>query len=259
MKVKFYKFQATGNDFIMFNGFGEGVNLTLEQIRFLCDRHFGVGSDGLIILRPHQDSDFFMEFYNPDGSIASFCGNGSRCAVLFAYYQGLIQDKTKFAALDGLHTGEILGQNLVKVKMIDTSMPERFEFGLYLNTGTHHVVSFVDDVESLDIVKVARPVRYAAEFEPEGTNVNFVQILAKSKIKIRTYEKGVEAETLSCGTGTVASALAAAYEFGFQSPMQVETRGGKLEVSFEQEDGRFKNVFLKGPVKMVFTGEINLK
>ncbi len=258
MTVKFYKFQATGNDFILLNGFGDGVNLTIEQIRFLCDRHFGVGADGLIILRVDGQSDFFMEFYNPDGSIANFCGNGGRTAVLFAFMQGLIQNSTVFRALDGLHKAQIIGQDKVRLQMNDVTEVLPTEYGLFLNTGTQHVVRFVDDLDKIDIIKIARPIRYAQKFMPEGTNVNFVKVLDKNTIQVRTYEKGVENETLSCGTGTVAAAIAAYEKFDLQLPIMVKTRGGLLKVTFEKNDQVFTNIFLEGPAKFVFWGQINL-
>ncbi len=255
MEVKFYKYQATGNDFILINGFGEGINLTLSEIRQMCDRHFGVGSDGLIILRPDTQSDFFMEFYNPDGTIASFCGNGGRAAVAFAFMQGLIEARTVFRALDGIHKAEIVAQDTVNLQMSEPEAIVPTEYGLYLNTGTHHVVRFVDDLENLDIIAEARPVRYADRFKPEGTNVNFVRVSpTENLIEVRTYEKGVENETLSCGTGVVAAALATASEFGKTPPIRVKTRGGQLIVSFNYEKGRFKDIWLTGPAEFVFWG-----
>ncbi len=257
MTVKFYKFQATGNDFILLNGFGDGINLTIEQIRFMCDRHFGIGADGLIILRIDGKSDFFMEFYNPDGSIASFCGNGGRAAVLFAFLQGLIQNETTFRALDGMHQAKIIAEDLVKLQMSDVAEILETKYGLFLNTGTQHVVRFVQDLDQIQIEQVARPIRYAQEFMPDGTNVNFVKVLDKNTIQMRTYEKGVEAETLSCGTGTVAAAIAAFEKFHLDPPISVQTRGGQLQVSFEKKDGVFTNIWLQGPVKFVFWGQIS--
>ncbi len=258
MKIKFHKYQATGNDFILLNGFGDGVNLTLDQIRLLCDRHFGIGSDGLIILRPDTETDFFMEFYNPDGSIATFCGNGGRAIVLFAYMQGLVEAKTVFRALDGKHEAETISQNKVKLGMKNVETIRETKHGLYLNTGTHHIVLFEKDVDSIDINAIAPPIRYDPDFAPDGTNVNFVQLLDRNSIKVRTYEKGVEAETLSCGTGVVASAIAAAEKYLLQPPITVFTCGGELTVNFEKQNNTYKKITLTGNVELVFWGYIEV-
>ncbi len=258
MRLKFFKYQATGNDFVMINGFDQPVELSQDQIRKLCDRHFGIGSDGLVILRPEQSGDFFMDFYNPDGSQAGFCGNGGRCSVLMARDIGLIGDQAFFHARDGEHDARVLENGQVLLRLRDVHGFKDFGTEVYVNTGTHHVVVFVDNVEEVDIVPLARRIRYATRYRPEGTNVNFVQVMGDSSIKIRTYEKGVEAETLSCGTGVVASALVSAYREGFDSPIGVETRGGKLKVFFDRRGTCYENVYLQGPVNQVFVGEIEI-
>ncbi len=260
MKLKFYKYQATGNDFVMINGFDNDLRLSAGQISFLCDRHFGIGSDGLIILRPHTEADFFMDFYNPDGTPAGFCGNGGRCSVRMAYDLGIVQGReTVFEARDGVHDARVMDKDQVLLRLRDVCQVKDYGTEIYVNTGTHHVVVFSDDVQRLgDIASLARPIRYSDRYKPGGTNVNFVQVLSPSQIKMRTYEKGVEAETLSCGTGVVASALVSAWKYGFDSPVQVQTRGGNLQVFFDREAGCFKKVYLQGPARQVFVGEIEL-
>ncbi len=258
MKIKFTKYQATGNDFIFINGFETSLHLTQAQIQLLCDRHFGIGSDGLIILRPDEQTDFFMDFYNPDGSIAGFCGNGGRASVIFAAHLGIIDKQTLFRARDGKHRAQITGEDTVKLEMTQVCGIKQHGKEYYLNTGTHHVVIFTENLDQMDIIPTAKEIRYSPRYAPDGTNVNFVEILDKNLIKIRTYEKGVEAETLSCGTGTVASALASAEIKNLSSPIEVLTRGGKLKVYFEQNNGCFKEVFLQGQANKVFTGEIEI-
>ena len=260
MKLKFFKYQATGNDFVMIDGFAQDITLSKEQVRFLCDRHFGIGSDGLIILRPQKDVDFFMDFYNPDGSLAGFCGNGGRCSVKMASDLGIIDGKeTVFKARDGVHDAYLVGREQARLRLRDVCQVKDYGQEIYVNTGTHHVVVFRDDVERIDDISAeARLIRYADRYKPDGTNVNFVQILSDSKIKVRTYEKGVEAETLSCGTGVVASALVSAWRYGFGSPVSVRARGGDLQVYFDRQQGCFTSVYLEGSAHKVFVGEIEI-
>lgn len=258
MRINFFKYQATGNDFVMINGFERDINLSAEQIRFLCDRHFGIGSDGLIILRQDKETDFFMDFYNPDGSQAGFCGNGGRCSVVMASDIGIIQKDTHFRARDGLHDAQVLENSQVSLRLRDVCEFKDFGKEIYVNTGTHHAVVFLDEIDNQDIVQIARPIRYSARYGPEGANVNFVQITGKAQIKVRTYEKGVEDETLSCGTGITASALVSAWKHGFDSPVEVQAKGGKLLVFFDRKGKCFEKIYLQGPAKKVFAGEIEI-
>ncbi len=259
MTLNFAKYQATGNDFILLNGFGSSFNLSTEQIKFLCNRHFGIGADGLIIIRPNSQADFFMEFFNPDGSIASFCGNGGRTAVRFAYELGIINQNTTFSALDGLHKAQVIDNQIIKLQLKNSFPPEKNPFGYFINTGTEHLVLFVDkNLENLNIIPQAKKIRYHKIFAPNGTNVNFVQIIDDKTILVRTYEKGVENETLSCGTGTTAAALTFAFLHHKKPPIYVITKGGKLTVDFSFNQNTFKNVFLIGPAIKVFTGSITL-
>ena len=259
MKLTFYKYQATGNDFIMIDGFSYNeLELSQAQIRWLCDRHFGIGSDGLIILRPDERSNFFMDFYNPDGTHAGFCGNGGRCSVLFAKNLGIFTDKVFFRARDGFHQGFLENSGEIKLEMKDVCKMEDFGQEIFVNTGTEHVVVFVKNLDEMDIIPMARLIRYNERYKPQGVNVNFVQVLDFQRIKVRTYEKGVEHETLSCGTGVVASAIVSAYKFNVGTDVIVETKGGELKVSFEKMQDCFKKVFLLGSVNKVFSGEISI-
>jgi len=234
--------------------------LQTHQIVALCDRHFGIGSDGLIMIQPAQNDgeDFYMNFYNPDGS-SSFCGNGSRCAVHFAASLGIIEDSCRFSAIDGLHEAYII-QNTIGVKMNNVQeIIQKSDNAFYLNTGSPHYVALVSDVEKLDLVQAALPVRHHEDFAPGGTNVNFIEQLSPQGIRMRTFERGVEAETLSCGTGVTAAALVFAKINNLRSEVKVDTRGGKLSVSFEVNNhNEFFNIFLKGPAKSVFSGAIDI-
>ncbi len=255
--MHFYKYHGTGNDFIIIDDRSNKINITGDEIKSLCNRNFGIGSDGLLILKNHENFDFEMKFYNPDGSEATFCGNGARCIVAFARFLGIIENQTTFIAKDGQHSA-FFDNDEVVLKMQNVDIIKKYDNFFYLNTGTPHSVVFVDDVEKIDLVKEALPIRYNKLFQPNGTNVNFVQIF-DNYIKVRTYEKGVENETLSCGTGVVASALVSAMNF-FKNikSLDVVAKGGKLNVSFEHFNEKFVDVYLKGNAVKVFEGEISL-
>ncbi len=266
MNIEFYKYHGTGNSFILIDNRSGDVNLDAEKIRFLCDKNFGIGSDGLIFMNSHSQYDFEMKFYNPDGSEATFCGNGGRCVVAFAKYLKIIDNKTLFWAKDGLHEAYFRGDDVV-LKMIDVEDIRAFDDLFYVNTGTHHAVKFVDDVAAVEIMDIAPPIRYSKEFEPHGTNVNFVQ-KCENSIKVRTYEKGVEQETLSCGTGVVASALVYSFvadanrnftEKIVQKSVKVEASGGDLTISFERTDKGFQNIFLQGNAVQIFKGSLSVE
>lgn len=260
MKIHFTKYQGTGNDFIVVDNREMKYRLQTSQIVALCDRHFGIGSDGLILIEPAQNDgeDFYMNFYNPDGS-SSFCGNGSRCAVHFAASLGMIKDNCRFFAIDGPHEA-YLTQNTIGVKMKNIhEIIQKAEHAFYLNTGSPHYVALVSDVEKLDLVKAALPLRHHEDFAPCGTNVNFIEQLSSQSIRMRTFERGVEAETLSCGTGVTAAALVFAKINNLHNEVKVDTRGGELSVSFEvNNNNEFFNIFLKGPAMSVFSGTIDI-
>jgi diaminopimelate epimerase len=256
--ITFHKYQATGNDFIMIDN-REKVfpkeNLTL--IEQLCDRKFGIGSDGLILIEQHNKVDFNMVFYNPDGS-QSLCGNGSRCAVNFAKEIGVIDaSETTFMAYDGVHSATIKG-NLVELSMNNVQNVSQLEDGIFVDTGSPHFVRFVEHVHKVEIIPEGSKIRYSDAYQPAGTNVNFVQQLGDQQIFVRTYERGVENETLSCGTGVTGAALAAS-TLGLKAPISVTTKGGELTVNYKQmDDGSFEGITLCGPAQMVYAGSIKI-
>lgn len=255
MKVHFHKYQGTGNDFIMIDNRSLNLSLTKAQIAAICDRRFGVGADGLILIQDHPTLDFEMIYYNSDGS-QSMCGNGSRCAVMFAYSLGIIKANTTFQSTDGVHQADISG-DIVSLEMHDTSALSERLSGLYINTGSPHHLEFVDQVESVNVYERGKKIRLDNEYAPNGTNVNFIEIIDNHNIKVRTFERGVEGETLSCGTGVTAASIAATKK-NIKSPVNVYTQGGQLTVSFEETLVGFTNVKLIGPAKKVFEGDINI-
>lgn len=257
MAISFYKYQGTGNDFIMVDNRKLTFPSDEQLVKRLCDRRMGVGADGLILLQNHSEYDFEMVYYNADGRIGSMCGNGARCTVRFAKHLGVIEDVAYFLAADGEHQASV-ERDLIQLKMNDVHDVERIGQDFYLNTGSPHYVRFVDDVQALDVYKEGRAIRYNDRFSEEGTNVNFVQKMADNTIFVRTYERGVEDETLSCGTGVTACALVAGI-LGYNSPVKVKTLGGDLEVTFEMEDSRFEYIYLIGPAKQVFTGSMPIQ
>lgn len=262
MKISFSKYHGTGNDFVLIDDREHSLELSQGQIVFLCHRRFGIGADGLILLRNKEGFDFEMRYFNSDGKPGSMCGNGGRCITAFAAALGLVNEFTNFLAADGPHEATLLSQAppLVKLKMGDVFRMEQHPDFFFLDTGSPHVVRFVEDVDVIDVVKEGREIRYNSRFLTEGTNVNFVQV-ANGGIRVRTYERGVEDETLSCGTGVTASALAAV-EAGFvpvsANCCLVETPGGHLKVHYEKSESGFRNVFLEGTATFVYSGEISL-
>jgi len=262
MIVHFSKYQGTGNDFVILdNRKKQYSSLNSLQIEFLCDRHFGIGADGLILLEPSAGKDFYMKYYNSDGNESSMCGNGGRCITAFANELNLIKDKANFKAIDGAHEAIITTHSplAVKLKMSDVDEPELIAGDVFLNTGSPHYVRFVDNVSDLEIIYEAQKIRYNDRFRKEGTNVNFVQPLENILI-VRSYERGVEDETYSCGTGVVGSVLASvAKEIVPASGKQtVHTKGGVLRVYYERDGNGFKNVWLEGEATFVFKGEIEI-
>lgn len=257
----FYKFHGTGNDFILIDGFNFNPVLTPNKIKEACDRHFGIGADGIIIIVPSEVSDFEMIYYNSDGSKATMCGNGARCAAAFSQILELASSEIKFIAGDGNHTALVEktteAEWEVEISIRDVEFPRKVdENKWYINTGTHHLVTIVDNVNSINLMHEGPVLRNDIRFQPQGVNVNWVAI-SPGYINVRTYEKGVENETLSCGTGVTASALVAG-NLTFDTSWKVETKGGLLSVNFSIQDEIFTGIKLKGPVKLVFTGETNI-
>ena len=256
MKVKFYKYQGTGNDFIMIDNRELSIiNKPKSTIEKLCHRRFGIGADGLILLEEEQGYDFKMVYFNSDGNQSSMCGNGGRCIVQFAQDLDVIKNSTTFLAVDGQHEA-FLKEGLVHLKMIDVSGIERNNQFDFLNTGSPHYISYVDNIQSFPVYEEGSKIRNNDRFKLEGTNVNFVNINGNN-LWVRTYERGVEDETFSCGTGVTAAAISASFK-GLKSPVNITTLGGSLQVSFEKNENDFKNIYLTGPAEKVYEGFIEL-
>jgi diaminopimelate epimerase len=257
---KFYKYQGTGNDFILIDQYNKvPIDYTVDEIKNICDRRFGIGADGFMILRKHKDYDFEMIYANSDGKPSSMCGNGGRCIVQFAYDLGYISKSTNFLAIDGAHRAEILPE-AVSLEMIDLQDIKVIDQTTFeLNTGSPHYVKITDQMSDLDkIYDFGRSIRYNEQYRSAGINVNLVKIEGPNTIKIATYERGVEDETYSCGTGVTAAALVLSYLNPELSGVEVHTKGGDLRVNFENIGGRFTKIKLIGPAKFVFSGEINI-
>lgn len=261
MKIQFEKYHGAGNDFILVDNSLRNFPKEQRLIEQLCHRRYGIGADGLILLEKHPDFDFEMLYYNADGRLGSMCGNGGRCAVVFARKAGLIHGSANFLAVDGPHTATITGTDAVKLSMSPVNKVETAGANYVLNTGSPHFVKFVDTIQDLDVVAEGKKIRYAGAYRSEGINVNFAS-LAGAAWSMRTYERGVEDETLSCGTGTVAVAIAIALHQKNNSLLQeysIQASGGRLKVYFsKQEAGHFTNIFLEGPVQHVFTGMVEI-
>lgn len=261
MIISFFKYQGTGNDFIMIDNRSRNLQLTVEQIRFLCSRTFGIGADGLILLEPEPGMNFKMVYFNSDGNPSSMCGNGGRCIVAFAAQLGIVSGKANFLASDGIHEAQLLSDGQVALKMGDVKQIEKTPEYYFLNTGSPHVVKFSTNVNAINVVEEGRRIRNNERFAAEGTNVNFIEPEGDA-VYVRTYERGVENETLSCGTGVTAAALVAALEgkSSAKNSCELLTKGGRLKVSFERVlDQNFYNIWLTGPAEFVFKGEIELE
>ena len=256
--MKFHKYQGTGNDFIFIDNRENNFPKTdIKLIEKLCDRRFGIGADGLILLENDAETDFRMVYYNSDGNPSSMCGNGGRCIVAFAKSLKIIEDQTTFLATDGLHHAFILENGIVALQMKDVHEVKMESDYVFLNTGSPHHVMLVDDIDNYDVKTNGAQIRYSDLYGKAGSNVNFVKQLSDNHFRLRTYERGVEDETYSCGTGATAVAIAMnAIGKTNSNHIYLDVEGGKLEVSFEKEDDVYTNVFLKGPATFVFEGEI---
>ena len=255
MSFHFYKYQGTGNDFIIVDNRQSVLPTPISPwVSKVCDRRWGIGADGLILLQNRAGFDFEMVYYNADGS-QSLCGNGSRCVVHLAHYLGIIDQKAHFWTTDGAHDALLQG-GLIHVQMHDVHHIQPLqEEAYFLDNGSPHYVTFVTDLEQQDIISSAKIIQKNAPFRKAGTNVNFVRQAPENTLFVRTYERGVEAETRSCGTGVTAAALVAAAVYGYTSPIYIKTRGGALQVHFvRQPDSTFRNITLVGPAEMVFQG-----
>jgi diaminopimelate epimerase len=260
MKLTFYKYHGAGNDFVIIDNREHLFPESTELIRHMCDRRFGIGADGLMTLTKVADYPFAMRYYNSDGNESSMCGNGGRCIVAFANKLGLIRDGAEFLAIDGPHEAYIPKENYVKLRMQDVDSIKKYGKDFFVDTGSPHYVRLLEEIDNLDVKTEGRKVRNSKEFLNEGTNVNFVSVLGHGEIKMRTYERGVEDETWSCGTGTVASAIITAY---YSQPdinsFSIKAPGGNLKVTFERKGPEeFRNIWLEGPAAFVYAGEIEI-
>ena len=258
MQITFYKYQGTGNDFVMIDN-RENIfpKDDIKRIEKLCDRRFGIGADGLILLENDSETDFRMVYYNSDGNESSMCGNGGRCLVAFAKSKNVINNEADFIATDGLHHATIAENGIVSLQMKDVDELKIENDYVFLNTGSPHHVSMVEDLENYDVKNNGASIRYSDLYGKVGSNVNFVKQISENHFAVRTYERGVENETLSCGTGATAVAIAMnAIGKTNSNQIQLDVEGGKLDVSFEKRDNKFTNVFLKGPATFVFKGTI---
>lgn len=263
MISEFYKYQGAGNDFIIIDDRNlQFPSNNISLIARLCNRRFGIGADGLILLQPQKDGDFFMKYFNSDGRESSMCGNGGRCIAAFAFHQQIVTDNIRFLAVDGWHDA-IIRPPVVKLKMQDVnSVSVRNNHEFVLNSGSPHYISFTQiPIVELDLIKKAKSIRHHPEFDSEGINVNFINITQPEAISIRTFERGVEDETLSCGTGVTAAALCMAIMNNLTSGahrFEVQTSGGNLAVSFNyQQPSSFTEIWLEGPAEFVFKGSIS--
>jgi diaminopimelate epimerase len=254
MEIPFFKYEGAGNDFIMVDNRSGFFKESTESIAGLCNRRFGIGADGLILLENSEGHDFKMVYFNSDGRESTFCGNGGRCIVAFARQLGIVKQEARFMAKDGFHEANFEGE-LVKLRMMDATLPETQIGGSSIFTGSPHFVQFVEELVSVDVFSEGRRIRNL--FGEDGINVNFVE-KQNDGLFVRTYERGVEDETLSCGTGVTAAALIAAVEANYKSPIQILSKGGNLRVEFKVLTNGFSDVFLIGPARMVFSGLISL-
>lgn len=262
MLVHFSKYHGTGNDFVMLDGRRQKIPVPdSKQIRQLCDRRFGIGADGLIILEESSRYDFRMRYFNADGLEGTMCGNGGRCITAFAEHLGLIRTEASFEGIDGSHEASILPDGQIRLRLTDVSGIRTLEDGYLLDTGSPHFVMYVKKLEQIEVVSEGSRIRHQHRFAPGGINVNYVERGTDSHlISVRTYERGVENETWSCGTGVTAAAIATAYHTGSDhNSYIVNTRGGNLKVDFRPDgEQQYKEIYLTGPASHVYDGSIEI-
>ena len=261
MKISFEKYHGAGNDFILIDNINSSIGLDEKSVAQLCDRHLGIGADGVILIQEKESCDFEMIYYNADGGLGSMCGNGGRCAVIFARKLGMIDREATFVAYDGIHRAIVKEDTTVKLSLLPVQGVKQDSNGDYiLNTGSPHLVKFIQNINKLDVFTEGRAIRNNENYKKEGINVNFVAA-EKDAISMRTYERGVENETLSCGTGTVAVAMALAVKENKMNRHEytINAPGGILKVYFHRKDeNSFEDVWLEGPVEFVFSGDIEI-
>ncbi|QIK16750.1 diaminopimelate epimerase [Blattabacterium sp. DPU] len=265
MELNFYKYQGTGNDFILLDSRQKKIEKNPFIFKKLCDRHFGIGADGIVLIQNDDEykSDFYMKYCNSDGKESTMCGNGGRCAIFFANQLGITsKNKIHFRAIDGYHNG-FINNDLVSINLIniDKNSIEIYPEYVFLNTGSPHHILFVENIKEKNVYKEGKNIRFKNPYSEKGVNVNFVKIFEKNALQVRTYERGVENETLSCGTGVVASVIAACETNKIKDnvgEILVQTIGGELRVSFTKTKNEYKNVYLTGNVKFIFKGSIHI-
>lgn len=258
MTTTFYKYQGTGNDFILIDNRTKSATLTPKQIALLCDRRYGIGADGLMLLENETGYDFKMVYYNADGNESTMCGNGGRCITAFAKQLGIIKTTATFVAIDGDHAATINADNTISLQMKDVAAITINNDSTILDTGSPHYIAFVDDAAAVDVFKEGRNIRNRKEYQPKGINVNFVQPQGNGII-VRTYERGVEDETLSCGTGVTAAAIAFSGMKTGAFNITITTPGGMLKVNFHKPSPQTaNNVILSGAAHFVFMGTVDV-
>ncbi len=258
MLLHFYKYQGTGNDFVIVDNREGHIQFTNEQVAFLCNRHFGIGADGLMLLNNHNNYDFEMVYYNADGALGSMCGNGGRCLTKFAFDKGIKPPAFKFIASDGEHDAVIDNNGWVHLKMIDINEVSYQNDATVLNTGSPHYVKPVSNIDSFDVYNNGKNIRYNEVFKENGINVNFVE-WKQNELFVRTYERGVENETFSCGTGVTAAAIAMSSESIGEQESKIKTLGGNLLIKFNKVDAQhFTNVWLCGPATLIYEGQVTI-
>ena len=260
MLLRFSKYQGAGNDFVISDCITVSNNLSNDQIARLCDRRMGVGADGYIEIHPSANADFEMRYFNADGNLGSMCGNGARCALAFAKKMGVADGLVSFIAFDGHHTGESVKDDWIKISINDVNKIEEGENSFFIDNGSPHYIRFVNDIDNYPVFEEGKKIRCSKPYALHGTNVNFVE-LKNGEIHVRTYERGVEDETLACGTGVTAVALVVMLKRLLESEgsVVVKARGGILKVHAQvNPDKTFSSIFLEGPANFVFSGEIEL-
>jgi diaminopimelate epimerase len=254
----FNKYQGTGNDFVIIDNRNKAFDPDNSAlINKLCDRRFGIGADGLILISENHQHDFEMKYFNSDGKEGSMCGNGGRCSSAFAIKSGIAGKELSFKAIDGVHKAR-LDNGIIRLSMNDVLKPRKVSDNYFINTGSPHYVLFRNNIDQIDVNSEGKKIRWSEDFAPDGTNVNFVEINDK-EIYVRTFERGVEEETLSCGTGVTASAIASVLSGHFDTnPVKVRTKGGDLEVAFKVSDDVISEIWLSGPATFVYEGIVEV-
>ena len=258
MLLHFYKYQGTGNDFVIIDNRDGSIELSSQQVALLCDRHFGIGADGLMLLNKHQSYDFEMIYYNADGAPGTMCGNGGRCLTKFAFDKEIQPSRYSFIASDGEHEAVIDANGWVHLKMIDVHEVSKQNEATVLNTGSPHYIKQVSDISNYDVFSEGKNIRYNDRYNQKGINVNFVEWNG-DELFVRTYERGVENETFSCGTGVTAAAIAMSADSTGLQQTKIRTLGGSLLIKFNKIDAQhFTDVWLCGPASFVYDGQITI-